>query len=344
MLLIQTAAGIIPYIKKLNPKCKLIFRSHIEIRSDLVSTPETEQNHVWTYLSQYVLQTDLFISHPVSSFIPPNIPSPKVLLMPASTDPIDGLNKPLSVETIEYYQAVFNRISVDTTGRAIDFTRPYLVQIARFDPSKGIPDVIKAYELFRRKLKEKGVSREATPQLVLAGHGSVDDPDGNIIFEQVLEMLGEERYRWVLEDICVARYVYISPSLKLSHLYIQPFLFTFPSLPPSDQLLNTLLTSALIALQLSIREGFEIKVTESIAKGVPVIAYAAGGIPHQIQHSRTGFLVPVGDIDQVVEYLVLLCSDRERYEGMSRCGRECVGEEYFTVSCLEITVFVVGSG
>ena len=66
---------------------------------------------------------------------------------------------------------------------------------------------------------------------------------------------------------------------------------------------------ARIALQLSYREGFEVKVTEAIQKGIPVIAYEAGGIPLQIVPDVTGFLLPVGDIEGVVDRLYTLTMD-----------------------------------
>lgn len=52
--------------------------------------------------------------------------------------------------------------------------------------------------------------------------------------------------------------------------------------PIDAQILNIVLRGALCALQLSHREGFEVKVTEAIAKGVPVVAYRTGGIPFQV--------------------------------------------------------------
>jgi alpha,alpha-trehalose phosphorylase (configuration-retaining) len=39
------------------------------------------------------------------------------------------------------------------------------VQVARFDPAKGIPTVIDSYAEFRRLCKEKGISD--VPQLVV---------------------------------------------------------------------------------------------------------------------------------------------------------------------------------
>jgi len=41
----------------------------------------------------------------------------------------------------------------------------YIVQIARFDPAKGIPTVIDSYAEFRRQLDKKAITD--TPQLVV---------------------------------------------------------------------------------------------------------------------------------------------------------------------------------
>lgn len=59
-------------------------------------------------------------------------------MLPACTDPLDGLNKEIKDSDKEYYKQIYNRLSSDQCGREIDFRRPYIVQIARFDPSKGI--------------------------------------------------------------------------------------------------------------------------------------------------------------------------------------------------------------
>ena len=55
--------------------------------------------------------------------------------------------------------------------------RDYIVQIARFDPSKGIPNVLDSYAKFRVLLEGK-VTPDEIPQLLICGHGAVDDPDG----------------------------------------------------------------------------------------------------------------------------------------------------------------------
>lgn len=102
-------------------------------------------------------------------------------------------------------------------------------------------------------------------------------------------------------------------------------------LPPNDQLLNTLLSSATICLQLSTREGFEVKVSEALHAGIPVIATRTGGIPLQIQEGKTGFLVEPGDWEAVAGYLMELWGDEEKLKTMKEAARVGVSDEVGTV-------------
>jgi hypothetical protein len=58
----QTVPGLIPLIKKARPELPVIYRSHIEIRSDLAHTAGTPQQEVWQYLWDRIQHADLFIS------------------------------------------------------------------------------------------------------------------------------------------------------------------------------------------------------------------------------------------------------------------------------------------
>ena len=100
---------------------------------------------------------------------------------------------------------------------------------------------------------------------------------------------------------------------------------------PCDQMLNALLSKAKIALQLSTREGFEVKVSEALHMGKPVIATLAGGIPLQVQHGKNGFLVNVGDTEAVADRLFELWMDHELYSRMSRYAAHSVSDEVSTV-------------
>ena len=63
-------------------------------------------------------------------------------------------------------------------------------------------------------------------------------------------------------------------------------------LPPfSDRDINALQRTATVILQKSLKEGFGLTVSEGMWKGKPVIGGSAGGIPLQIIHGATGFLV-----------------------------------------------------
>ncbi|KAL1925123.1 uncharacterized protein VTP21DRAFT_6 [Calcarisporiella thermophila] len=317
--------AIIPLIKQTNPKARIVYRSHIEIRSDLATDKSSIQHNVWCFLWQFIQHADIFVSHPISGFIPPYVDRSKTILMPASTDPLDGLNKPLLAWDIHYYRQVFNRACLDQNSPILQDGRPYIIQIARFDPSKGYRDCIEAYRILREKLKEVGygdtrdetkeeekkTNREKIPQLVLCGHGSIDDPDGGLIYEQLIEQLGENKYEAISNDICVAR------------------------IAPCDQLLNALMRGSFCALQLSHREGFEVKVTEALAKGKPVVAYSSGGIPLQIDHGKTGYLLPRGDVEGVAQTLFnMLMGQKHDHELMVHTIRsyeyDLRRQEYYT--------------
>lgn len=180
----------------------------------------------------------------------------------------------------------------------------YIIQVARFDPSKGIFDVLDSYAKFHELLQDE--PNVALPKLLICGHGSVDDPDGALIYDTVMEYLNNELH-YLKSNICVMH------------------------IPPSDQILNAVMSNARIALQLSTREGFEVKVSEALHKGKPVIATMAGGIPLQVQHEKNGFLVQVGDTDAVAKHLYDLWTNDDLYEAMSEYAARSVSDEVSTV-------------
>lgn len=91
------------------------------------------------------------------------------------------------------------------------------------------------------------------------------------------------------------------------------------------------MANAKIALQLSLREGFEVKVSEALHAGIPVVASRTGGIPLQIEHGKSGYLTEVGDNDAVAKYLYDLYMDDDLYVKMSEYARTHVSDEVGTV-------------
>jgi glycosyltransferase involved in cell wall biosynthesis len=95
--------------------------------------------------------------------------------------------------------------------------------------------------------------------------------------------------------------------------------------------LNALMANSRIALQLSTREGFEVKVSEALHAGKPVIASRTGGIPLQIQHGKSGYLTEVGDNEAVAQHLFDLYTDEMLYKTMSQYAKSHVSDEVGTV-------------
>ncbi|PLB52794.1 UDP-Glycosyltransferase/glycogen phosphorylase [Aspergillus steynii IBT 23096] len=298
--------ALIPIAKKIAPDRPVIFRSHIHIRSDLISQPGTPQEEAWARMWEPIKSADIYISQPVRKFVPHNVPQEKVGYMPASTDWLDGLNKHMRDWDVAYYGRSFNATCRNSGMPTIDYPKEkYIAQIARFDPSKGIPEVMESYVKFHERFTAS-VHGRSPPKLLICGHGSVDDPDGSVIYDAVVSHI-EENLAHLADQICVVR------------------------LGSSDQLLNALLSKTKVALQLSTHEGFEVKVSEAIHKGVPVIATRAGGIPLQVADQENGFLVDVGDTDSVAQHLYDLCTDEKMYQRMSQFARENVCDEVSTV-------------
>lgn len=78
--------GLIPLIKKATPDRPIIYRSHIQIRSDLVAIEGSPQHDIWEFLWSNIKYADMFLSHPIPAFVPLNVPREKVAYFPATTD------------------------------------------------------------------------------------------------------------------------------------------------------------------------------------------------------------------------------------------------------------------
>lgn len=131
--------------------------------------------------------------------------------------------------------------------------RPMILQVSRFDRFKDPIGVINAYRL---------VKKYNDCVLVLAGSPATDDPEGAAVLDAVREHAAGD------PDIII--------------LLLPPF---------SDREINALQRSATIVLQKSLKEGFGLTVSEAMWKEKPVLGGAVGGIPLQIVHGMTGFLV-----------------------------------------------------
>jgi trehalose synthase len=170
----------------------------------------------------------------------------------------------------------------------IPIDRPIVLQVSRFDRFKDPIGVVKAYRI---------VKKYNDCILVLAGSPAHDDPEGEAVLNEVREYAAGD------PDIFV--------------LLLPPF---------SDRDINALQRVATVILQKSLKEGFGLTVSEAMWKGKPVIGGATGGIPLQIVHGVTGFLVHSvdGAAFRIRQYL----NNEEMVRRMGERGREHVRNNF----------------
>ena len=246
-----------------------LWRCHIDI-----STPDPR---VWGFLKQYVSQYDASIFSMPDFAQRLSIPQ---FMVPPSIDPLSDKNRDLSDAEV---QAVVERYELDPE-------RPIVTQISRFDRLKDPLGVLEAYRLVRR---------HHDCQLLLAGGGATDDPEGQEVLQEVKEAAGDDRDIHVIE------------------------------LPPfSDLDINALVRGSTVVIQKSIKEGFGLTVTEALWKRKPVIGGAVGGIRLQLLNGVTGFLVhsPEGTANRIIELL----ADREMREAIGDAGHRYVKDNFLT--------------
>lgn len=75
-------------------------------------------------------------------------------------------------------------------------------------------------------------------------------------------------------------------------------------------------------------EGFGLVFVEAMAFGKPVVGGAHGGTLDVIEHGKSGFLVPHGDVDQLAATLTRLLTDPALCAEIGRRARERVEQQY----------------
>jgi trehalose synthase len=246
---------------------KWLWRCHIDF-----SKPDVR---VWKFLEQYINRYDAAVFSAPS--FGRKLRIPQVLISP-SIDPLSDKNKELPNEVIA---SVFERFGIDRS-------RPVVTQISRFDFLKDPVGVIKAY-----KIAKKHVDM----QLVLAGGGATDDPEGPAVMEQVRQEAEKD-----------------------------PDVFVLFLPPSSDIEINALQRGSTVILQKSLKEGFGLTVAEALWKAKPTIAGAVGGIPLQITHKHSGILTH--SIEGTAYWMKQLVNEPEFAKKLGLNGKEHVKDNF----------------
>jgi trehalose synthase len=258
-----------------------IWRCHIDL-----SQPNRK---VWEFLEPFVFRYDgaIFSSPSFSR----KLPIPQYLLYP-SIDPLSEKNRELEPEII-----------AETLERfEIDPHRPIITQISRFDRLKDPIGVVRAYQIVKRYID---------CQLVLAGGGASDDPEGEAVLAEVREAAAADSDIRILD------------------------------LPPWSALeINALQRASTIIVQKSLREGFGLTVTEGLWKKKPVVASAVGGIPSQVIHKHTGMLAH--SVEGTAYQIRLLLANPAIAQRLGEQGHEHVREHFLITSDIRrhLTLFL----
>jgi trehalose synthase len=244
-----------------------VWRCHIDL-----SNPNPE---VWGFLRPMIEKFDAAIFS--SQSFARKLPIPQYLFYPC-IDPLSEKNKDLD-------DAVVQRVCDDF---GVDRSRPIVTQVSRFDRLKDPVGVVQAYKMAKKYVD---------CQLVLAGGGASDDPEGAVVLQEVTEAVGDD------PDIIVL------------------------NLPPWCALeINALQRASTLVVQKSLREGFGLTVTEALWKGKPTIASAVGGIPNQVIHKLTGALVH--SVEGCAYQIRYLLTHPEFAQQLGKNGHEHVKENF----------------
>jgi glycosyltransferase involved in cell wall biosynthesis len=103
---------------------------------------------------------------------------------------------------------------------------------------------------------------------------------------------------------------------------------------------NALLRRWQVFAQPSIHEGLGLSVLEAMAAGRPVVASATGGLPELVVDGRTGFLVPVGAVDALVDRIGTLLADENLRTRMGHAGWQRARDGFTVADMAEKTAQV----
>ena len=260
----------LPLINFFNKKQPWIWRCHLDL-----SQPNIE---LLDYLKEFIIQYDAIIL--TLEEYKQNFNLPQIIFRPA-IDPLCIKNRELSEDEIK------NRLDYYD----IPYDLPLIVQVSRFDRAKDPEGVIEAFNIVRENID---------CNLVLLGNIATDDPEGEKIYNRLLE--------------------YKSKNIKI--LSVQ-----------DSALVNALQRTATVVVQKSLREGFGLTVTEAMWKEAAVVGGNVGGIKYQIEDGVNGFLV--SNIEETADRIIKLIEDEELRKKMGKKAKETVRKNFLMTACIE---------
>ncbi|MBZ4649958.1 glycosyltransferase [Thermosipho sp. (in: thermotogales)] len=205
---------------------------------------------------------------------------------PPSIDPLSDKNKQLPKKVIEEIALKYN----------IDLNRPIVTVVARFDPWKDLKSAIDVYRILKEKVDI---------QLLIVSAMAKDDPEGWILFEDILRYAGTDPDIHFLTDL-----------KGVGHIEVNAF-----------QTIST------VGLHTATKEGFGLVISEMLWKQNPVVARPVGGVKVQVVDGFNGFFR--NDIKELADAIYEIITNENLRRQLGKNARKVVKEKFLTTSHLK---------
>jgi protein O-GlcNAc transferase len=134
--------------------------------------------------------------------------------------------------------------------------------------------------------------------ILFIAHGGINNPSkGGEYFHKVYDCLKSNEFFFIsiggnktgFKDKNWMEIDYIDDQIKMASYYSLSDLLVYPS----------------------VNDVFGLVVAESLACGTPVVTFRTGGIPEIVEHMKTGYIAPQGDIDKIIDGVMIYYNNVE---------------------------------
>lgn len=252
---------------------KVIWRCHIDLTAAEASTHDWLKQH-YQYFSKVIFSLESYVT---------GLARDKTAIVHPAIDPFSKKNQPLNDQ--ECHQII--------AQHSVDQTRPYILQVSRFDKFKDPLGVLHIFSELQKQMPEA--------QCVLMGNYATDDPEG-LEYYKVVHKLAKQ----------------IDP--YNIHIIVQA----------DDLTINAFQHQAAVVLQNSTKEGFGLTVTEALWKQKIVFSRPVGGIALQIINNKTGYYLPDNDGKSAHKIAQVLSDSSESKKAITQAAYQLVKKRFIT--------------
>ena len=283
---------LVPLVRSLNPKVKIVLHMHCEWLTQLDQT----------LIGPRLEETDLIIgcSHYVTDKICDRFP-----------------------HLAHKCQTIHNGVATDkfsceaVSKTAVDDGVKKLLYVGRLSPEKGLHVLLEAFQLVVQRypgvqLDIVGPPGEAPVEFTILVSDDDKTAELTAYYSNKTGWAGGGYFSYLQQQLPadIAAKVFFRGNVGHSELvdyYCNADLFVFPSVW---------------------HEPFGIPLIEAMACKVPVVATRSGGMTEIVKDGETGLIVERGDAESLAEALITLIADDTRRKAMGKAGRQRVLEHF----------------